>query len=118
MTLQLFSHCTFLNYLYKVYFLNIQIFCKSKFAGRIKFYSAEIIVFKNFYFCCAVYSSFNIKIAFAKCTHDIYKIVHVMINIRFTVLLRKGIRAAITYKFQFNLTRNLQFPRNSLIYFP
>ena len=61
-----------LNYLYKVYFLNIQIFCKSKFAERIKSYSTGII--KNF-LCCAVYSLFNIKITFAKRAHDMYKIV-------------------------------------------
>lgn len=85
MTLQLFFHCTVLNYLYKVYFLNIQIFCKSKFAERIKSYSVGII--KNF-LCCAVYSSFNIKITFAKRAHDTYKIDgDVMINICFTILL-------------------------------
>lgn len=77
-----------------MYFLNIQIYFKSKFAERINFYSITIL--KNFHAALFI-AHFTLRSFFQSMPmiHD--KIVHILSNIRFTVLLQKDIRAV--YKF-------------------
>lgn len=80
----------FKNYFYKLHFLNIQ---ENKFAERIKSYFAEMSILKIFYVTLYIFSSLNINIAFEKRVYNIFKVVHVAINIYYILLVQKYIQS-------------------------